>query len=216
MSESEVGQCLGASWDLLNSRYVPYLPIRSQFWAVRARKQKLPSFKDIGPRLLPIGSGSENLTNHRPNPFSIQSYLNPMPEVVNTHHGCLSGLWLQSLNTFNVNKIQLQPQSIFWTSIIWQFNPISVQSTPYLSHIQSQSNPHHIFLTSNRFLIHNNLTPIQFQSTTIHFQSGNPHLNEIVSIDLLLLWLHIKSPYKLSIRQYRLADSFNDICIIGH
>ena len=38
MSQSKVGQCLGASWDLLNSRYVPYFPIRSWFWAVRACK----------------------------------------------------------------------------------------------------------------------------------------------------------------------------------
>ena len=48
MSESKVGQCLGASWDLLNSRYVPYLPIRSWFWAVRAWKEKFPRFKYIG------------------------------------------------------------------------------------------------------------------------------------------------------------------------
>ena len=48
VGESRVGQCLGASWDVLNSRYVPYLPIRSQFWAVRAREEKLPAFKDIG------------------------------------------------------------------------------------------------------------------------------------------------------------------------
>ena len=44
MSESEVWQCSGASSDLQNSRYVPYSPIRSQLWAVRARKEKLPCF----------------------------------------------------------------------------------------------------------------------------------------------------------------------------
>ena len=49
VGESEVWQCLGASSDLQNSRYVPYSPIRSQVWAVRARKEKLPCFKDIGP-----------------------------------------------------------------------------------------------------------------------------------------------------------------------
>ena len=48
VGESKVWQCLGASWDLQNSRYVPYLPIRSRFWAVRACKEKLPTFKDIG------------------------------------------------------------------------------------------------------------------------------------------------------------------------
>ena len=49
VSESEVWQWLGASLDLLNSRCVPYFPIRSQFWAVRAWKEKYPAFKDIGP-----------------------------------------------------------------------------------------------------------------------------------------------------------------------
>ena len=46
VNESKVWQCLGASWDAFNSRYVPYFPIRSQFWAVQARKEKLPAFKD--------------------------------------------------------------------------------------------------------------------------------------------------------------------------
>ena len=48
VSESRVGQCLGAPWDALNSRYVPYFTIRSQFWAVQARKEKFPPLKDSG------------------------------------------------------------------------------------------------------------------------------------------------------------------------
>ena len=48
VGESKVWQCLGASWDLQNSRYVPYLPIHSRLWAVRACKEKLHAFKDIG------------------------------------------------------------------------------------------------------------------------------------------------------------------------
>ena len=49
VSESRVGQCLGAPWDALKSRYVPYLSIRGLFWSVRAWKEKFPPFKDIGP-----------------------------------------------------------------------------------------------------------------------------------------------------------------------
>ena len=49
VSESRVGQCLGAPWDALKSRYVPYLSIHSWFWSVRAWKEKFPPFKDIGP-----------------------------------------------------------------------------------------------------------------------------------------------------------------------
>ena len=60
VGESEVWQCLGASSDLQNSRYVPYLPIRSQFWAVRACTEKLPAFKDIRlPSDFPKKSGGE-------------------------------------------------------------------------------------------------------------------------------------------------------------
>ena len=48
VNESKVWQCLGAPWDSLNSRYVPYFTIRSQFWAVRAWKEKSPPLKDSG------------------------------------------------------------------------------------------------------------------------------------------------------------------------
>ena len=47
VSESRVGQCLGAPWDALNSRYVPYLPIQSQFCAVQAWKGKFSALIDI-------------------------------------------------------------------------------------------------------------------------------------------------------------------------
>ena len=48
LNESKVWQCLGASWDAFNSRYVPYFPIRSQFLAVQAWKEKFPALKNIG------------------------------------------------------------------------------------------------------------------------------------------------------------------------
>ena len=48
VSETRVGQCLGASWDALKSRYVPYLFIRGWFWSVRAWKEKFPPLIDIG------------------------------------------------------------------------------------------------------------------------------------------------------------------------
>ena len=49
VNESKVWQCLGASWDAFNSRYVPYFPIRNQFCAVQAWKGKFPALVDIVP-----------------------------------------------------------------------------------------------------------------------------------------------------------------------
>ena len=66
MSESKVGQCLGASWDLLNSRYVPYFPIRSWFWAVWAQKEKFPSFRILVSRLTSTRSQAGNLSTPPP------------------------------------------------------------------------------------------------------------------------------------------------------
>ena len=47
VNESKVWQCLGASGDLQNSRFVPYFPIQSQFCAVQAWKGKFSALIDI-------------------------------------------------------------------------------------------------------------------------------------------------------------------------